>query len=93
MKPPMHRGFSLLELLVALFVVVIITSLVSLAVNSGGQEIQLEAKVNELQMLHASICALGIASSVALGRVVGADITTPCQPGVNEIAGCEGVVA
>ncbi len=48
MKPQMHRGFSLLELLVALFVVVIITSLVSLAVNSGGQEIQLEAKVRSL---------------------------------------------
>jgi general secretion pathway protein H len=41
-------GFSLLELLVALFVVMIITSLVTLNVNSGGQDIQLEAKVRSL---------------------------------------------
>ena len=41
-------GFSLLELLVALFVVMVITSLVTVNVNSGGQEIQLEAKVRSL---------------------------------------------
>ena len=43
-----QRGFSLLELLVALFVVVIITSLVTLGVNSGGREIELEAKVRSV---------------------------------------------
>jgi prepilin-type N-terminal cleavage/methylation domain-containing protein len=43
-----HRGFSLLELLVTLFVVVLITSLVTLTVTSGGQDIQLEAKVRNL---------------------------------------------
>ena len=41
-------GFSLLELLVALFVVVIITSLVTLTVNSGGQDVELDAKVRSL---------------------------------------------
>ena len=41
-------GFSLLELLVALFVVVIIASLVSLTVNSGGQDIELEARARSL---------------------------------------------
>ena len=41
-----HRGFSLLELLVTLFVVVLITSLVTLTVTSGGQDIQLEAQLN-----------------------------------------------
>lgn len=45
---PGQRGFSLLELLVALFVVVLITSLVTLTVNSGGQDIRLEATVRNL---------------------------------------------
>ncbi len=43
-----QHGFSLLELLVALFVVVIITSLVTLSVNSGGEDIELDAKVKSL---------------------------------------------
>lgn len=43
-----QRGFSLLELLVALFVVVLITSMVSLSVSSGGQEIELESRVRSL---------------------------------------------
>jgi general secretion pathway protein H len=46
MKP--QDGFSLLELLVALFVVVIITSLVTLSVNSGGEDIKLDATVKSL---------------------------------------------
>ena len=41
-------GFSLLELLVALIVIVLITSLVSLTVTSGGQDVQLEAAVRNL---------------------------------------------
>jgi len=43
------RGFSLLELLVVLFVVVIITSLATLNVGSGNQDLRLEAQVRELQ--------------------------------------------
>jgi general secretion pathway protein H len=43
-----QRGFSLIEMLLALFVVVVITSLVSLGVNSGSQDIQLEAKIRSL---------------------------------------------
>lgn len=43
-----QRGFSLLELLVALVVVVIITSMVTLTVSSGGQDIRLESKVRNL---------------------------------------------
>lgn len=47
---PTHRqrGFSLLELLVTLFVVVLITSMVTLTVSSGGQDIRLESKVRNL---------------------------------------------
>ncbi len=41
-------GFSLLELLIALFVVVLITTMASLTVNSGGQDIRLEAMVRSL---------------------------------------------
>lgn len=48
MTVPCQRGFSLLELLVVMFVVVIITSLVSLAVNSGGQDLRLESDVRNL---------------------------------------------
>jgi len=48
MKMQHQSGFSLLELLVALFVVVIITSLVTLAVNSGGQDVELEARAKSL---------------------------------------------
>jgi general secretion pathway protein H len=48
MNGKMQGGFSLLELLVALFVVVIITSLVTLTVNSGGQDVELDAKVRSL---------------------------------------------
>lgn len=43
-----QRGFSLLELLVALFVVVLITSMVTLTVNSGGQDIRLESMVRDV---------------------------------------------
>ena len=43
-----QRGFSLLELLVALVVVVLVTTLVNVSVNSGGQDIKLRALVNEL---------------------------------------------
>ena len=48
MKVKQQRGFSLLELLVALFVVVIITSLVTVSVNSGGEDIELDATVKSL---------------------------------------------
>jgi general secretion pathway protein H len=43
-----QRGFSLLELLVTLFVVVLITSLVTLNVGSGSGDIRLDAKVRNL---------------------------------------------
>lgn len=48
MKSLCQAGFSLLELLVALFVVVIMTSLVTLALNSGGQDMALEARARSL---------------------------------------------
>jgi len=43
-----QRGFSLLELLVALMVIVLVTTMVNLTVSSGGQDIQLESLVRNL---------------------------------------------
>jgi general secretion pathway protein H len=43
-----QRGFSLLELLVALMVIVLVTTMVNLTVSSGGQDIQLESIVRNL---------------------------------------------
>ncbi len=45
---PHQRGFSLLELLVALMVIVLVTTMVNLTVSSGGQDIQLESVVRNL---------------------------------------------
>ena len=43
-----QSGFSLLELLVVLFVVVVITSMVTLAVNTGNEDRKLSAEVDNL---------------------------------------------
>lgn len=43
-----QRGFSLLELLVTLFVVVLVTSLVTLNITTGGRDIELDADVRGL---------------------------------------------
>lgn len=48
MVSPRQRGFSLLELLVALMVVVLVTTLVNLSVSSGGQDIALQSQVFNL---------------------------------------------
>jgi general secretion pathway protein H len=43
-----QRGFSLLELLVALFVIVLVTSLATLNVGSGARDLQLESTLRTL---------------------------------------------
>ncbi len=43
-----QSGFTLLEMLVKLFVIVIITSLVTINISSGGRDIQLQATVRNL---------------------------------------------
>ncbi len=40
-----QRGFSLLELLVALMVIVLVTTLVNLSVSSPGRDIQIESQI------------------------------------------------
>ena len=46
--PGRQSGFSLLELLVTLFVIVLVTSLVSLNITSGGDDLRLEYKLRNL---------------------------------------------
>lgn len=46
--PRTQRGFSLLELLVALFVVILVTSLVTLNIGSGDRDIRLVSKLHNL---------------------------------------------
>jgi general secretion pathway protein H len=46
--PRRPHGFSLLELLVALMVIVLVTSMVSFTFTSGGQDVQLESTVRNL---------------------------------------------
>jgi prepilin-type N-terminal cleavage/methylation domain-containing protein len=45
---PGQPGFSLLELLVTLIVIVLMTALVTLNVGSGGREVQLEGQLRDL---------------------------------------------
>lgn len=62
-----QRGFSLLELLVALFVIVLVTSLVSLNLGSGGRDIELEARVRNL----ADVAAYALDEAQLTGRDYG----------------------
>ncbi len=62
-----QRGFSLLELLVALFVIVLVTSLVSLNLSSGGRDLELDAKVRNL----ADVAAYALDEAQISGRDYG----------------------
>lgn len=71
------RGFSLIELLVALIVIVLFTSMVSLNVGSGGQDVQVESQMK--QLADTAAYALdeaqftGIDYGLTLERVAGDD--------------------
>ena len=62
-SPSTHRGFSLLELLVALFVIVLITSVVTLNIGPGDRDILLEAKLRNLM----EVAAYGLDEAQILG--------------------------
>jgi len=62
-----QSGFSLLELLVTLIVVVLVTSLVSLTVSSGGQDIKLQAQVRNL----AEVANYALDEAQMMGRDYG----------------------
>jgi type II secretion system protein H len=59
----LQRGFSLLELLVVLIVVVLITSMVTLNVGSGSRDIQLESQLRNL----ANVAAYAVDEAQMLG--------------------------
>ena len=62
-----HSGFSLLELLVTLIVVVLVTSLVSLTLSSGGRDIELEAQARNI----AEVAAYALDEAQLQGRDYG----------------------
>ena len=51
MSSPKLRGFSFIELLVAIFVIVLLTGVISLNVGRGGAELQLDGEVRYLANL------------------------------------------
>lgn len=59
-----QRGFSLLELLVTLLIIVLVTSLVSLSFRSGGWEVRLESQVRNL----ADVAAYTLDEAQLTGR-------------------------
>ena len=67
MTRPRQSGFSLLELLVTLIVIVLVTSLVSLTVSSGGQDIKLQAQVRNL----AEVANYALDEAQMMGRDYG----------------------
>ena len=67
MWSPRQAGFSLLELLVTLIVVVLVTSLVSLNMRSGGRDIEIETQARNL----AEVAAYALDEAQFQGRDYG----------------------
>ena len=68
-----QRGFSLIELLVAVFVIVLLTGLVSLNVGRGGAELELESEVRHLSGLLAFASAEAGLSAADHGLLISHD--------------------
>ena len=66
-------GFSLIELLVAVFVIVLLTGVVSLNVGRGGAELELESEVRHLSGLLAFSSAEAGMSAADHGLFIGKD--------------------
>ena len=67
------RGFSLIELLVAVFVIVLLTGVVSLNVGRGGAELELEGEVRHLSGLLAFASAEAGLSATDHGLFIARD--------------------
>ena len=67
-----QRGFSLIELLVAVFVIVLLTGVVSLNVGRGGAELELEREIRSKLKPRAyalkSRRALALAGTTTISR-------------------------
>jgi type II secretion system protein H len=60
-------GFTLLEILIVLFVISLVTSLAGLALNSGGRDMEFDAQVRQL----ADISSYALEEAQATGRDMG----------------------
>ncbi len=74
-----QRGFSLLELLVTLFVIVLVTSLVTLNVTSSGRDIELEAMVDDI----AGTAAYALDEAQFVGRDFGLIMNLQSEEGAS----------
>ena len=81
LSPP-QRGFSLVELLVAMFVIILITSMVSLNVNSGSSDVQLETAVHGL----ADSAAYALDEAQFLGQDYGLLVEQKFDPGATRFS-------
>ena len=79
-----QRGFSLIELLVAVFVIVLLTGVVSLNVGRGGAELELESEVRHLAGLLAFSSAEAGLSAADHGLFIArdTDLDSPGYEGV-----------
>ncbi len=68
-----QRGFSLIELLVAVFVIVLLTGVVSLNVGRGGAELELEGEVRHVSGLLAFASAEAGLSAADHGLFIALD--------------------
>ena len=68
-----QRGFSLIELLVAVFVIVLLTGVVSLNVGRGGAALELESEVRHLSGLLAFASAEAGLSAADHGLFIARD--------------------
>ena len=79
-----QRGFSLIELLVAVFVIVLLTGVVSLNVGRGGAELELESEVLHLAALLAFSSAEASLSAADHGLFIAqeSDVEAPGYEGI-----------
>lgn len=75
-----QRGFSLIELLVTLFVIVLVTSLVTLNITSSGRDAELEAQVADI----AATAAYALDEAQFSGDDFGLVIVEHTQEGTRE---------
>lgn len=75
-----QRGFSLIELLVTLFVIVLVTSLVTLNITSSGRDAELESQVADI----AATAAYALDEAQFIGDDFGLVIAEHTQEGAPE---------
>ncbi len=74
----LSRGFTLLEILIVLFVISLVTSLAGLALNSGGRDMEFDAQVRQL----ADISSYALEEAQASGRDMGLHLERVYEAGL-----------